>query len=428
MLWRQRKRLRAFLKNSLWVVPVGGMLAALIVAPLTRHLDSVTRFRLLGFDLEGARAAVGVIGASMLSFVVFFFSVLLVTVQIASGTLSPRIIARPFQSKVLKSCLGLFVFTFIYSLAVVGRLGEHVLLELPVFIAVTLSIVSVGAFLFVVEFVGKELRPVTVLSSVAQEGLKVIRSVYPLPWSGTVPPLPTLPKGSAGCRTVCHRGTPGAVLAFNLEGLFALALGNDCIIELIPQVGDYVTAGASLFRIYEGGDAIRSGSLRDAILLGRERTLEQDPAFAFRIVVDIAEKALSPAINDPTTGVIAIDQIQCLLQEVVERDLSSGTVCDDNGRVRVVYRTPNWEDFVSLAASEIRHYGGGSVQIVRRLRRMLTSLIAVAPPPRRPCLLEQLELLRVAVERTFPDPRDRAYALIADSQGLGGALSPADRK
>lgn len=426
MFWLQRKRLRAFLKNSLWIAPVLGMLAALVCAPLTRHWSSHTHYRFFNFGIDGARAAVGVVAASMLSFVVFFFSVLLVTVQIASGTLSPRIIARPFQSPVLKGCLALFVFTFIYGLAVLGRLEEPVV-ELPVCITLLLSIISVGLFLFVVEFVGKELRPATVVSKVAQDGIKVVRSFYPEAWSGTSQAPLDLPAKS-GCQLIPHDGHPGVALAVDLERLFTLAMENNCVIELAPQVGDFVAAGAPLFRIYGRGDGVRRRQLREAILLGRERTLEQDPAFAFRIIVDIAEKALSAAINDPTTAVLAIDQIQALLQEVAGRDLSDGMVCDHNGRVRLIYRTPNWEDFVALAVSEIRQCGAGSLQVVRRLRGMLVSLIAVVPAARRPCLLEQLELLRAAVVKSFDNPHDRAYAQIADSQGLGGALNPADRE
>jgi uncharacterized membrane protein len=418
MFWLSRKRLRAFLKNSLWVVPVFSMIAALIASPLTRHWNSRVEVRLLGFGLVGARATLGMTAASMLSFVVFFFSVLLLTVQIASAGLSPRIIARPFQSGVLKACLGLFVFTFMYGTAILGRLEDRVL-EIPVFISVVLTIVSIGAFLFVVEFFGKQLRPGTVVANVAREGLRVIRAAYPLPWSGPAS-SPTNPLPQKGfSRSIPLRGASGVVIAFHLDRLFGLAVRHDCIIELVPQVGDFVAAGAPLFRIYAGGGRMKSRQLRNAILLGRERTLEQDPAFAFRMIVDIGEKALSPAINDPTTGVIAIDQIQSLLMEVGQRDLSTGTVLDRDGQLRVVYRTPNWEEFVSLAVSEIRQYGGGSVQVVRRLRSMLVSLIEVLPPPRIPALEEQLELLSAAIERSFYDPRDRIRAAVPDSQGLG---------
>src|SRR5689334_23911225 len=174
MLWLQRKRFRTFLRNSLWIVPVSSMVAAMACAPLIRRLNSILEVRIFGFGVEGARAAVGMITASMLSFIVFFFSVLLLTVQIASVNLSPRIIVRPFQSNVLKFSLGLFVFTFIFCVAVLGRLEDRVP-ELPVCLTILLSVASIATFLFVVEFVGKELRPVTVVARVAAEGLSVIR-------------------------------------------------------------------------------------------------------------------------------------------------------------------------------------------------------------------------------------------------------------
>lgn len=396
------------------------MLAAVAWSRLTHYWDTALQLRVFDFGLQGARAAVGMIAASMLSFVVFFFSVLLLTVQMASATLSPRIIARPFQSRVLKMALGLFVFTFVYGVAVLGRLEDRVL-QIPVSVTIVLSILAIGMFLFVVEYVGKQLRPATVVASVAREGLEVIRSVYPSPWSQTPHPQCALPKNGE-CRAVTRNGASGVVVAVHMQWLFSYAVKHDCVVELVPQVGDYVPSGAPLLRIHGGSVPIRARDLRNAVLLGRERTLEQDPAFAFRIIVDIAEKALSPAINDPTTGVLAIDQLQCLLQEVGLRDLSTGTVLDSEGEIRVVYRTPNWEDFVSLAVSEIRHYGEGSIQIMRRLRSMLVSLIAALPPSRTPILREQLDLLRTAVEKAFDDPRDRVHAAVADSQGLGAVV------
>ena len=426
MFWLERRRLRAFLKNALWVVPVFSMLLALICAPLSRHLNESLRWQFLGFGMAGARSAVGLISASILTFVVFFFSVLLLTVQIASGNLSPRVIARPFQSNILKASLGLFVFTFIYSLSVLGRLEDEVL-QLPVFLTLLLSVASIGVFLFIVEHISKELRPATILTRVAQAGLDVIRSVYPQPCSPASTPEPSPSILSERCvRSLEFRRRPGVVLAFNLEKLVALAVKSQCVIELVPQVGDFVATGAPLFRIY-GGEPIRAGELRRSILIGRERTLEQDPAFAFRIIVDIAEKALSPAINDPTTGVLAIDQIQILLSEVGKRDLSTGVVRDESGQVRLVYRTPNWQDFVLLAVAEVRHYGAGSVQIMRRLRGMLEELISGLPGSRTALLYEQLDLLHNAVEQGFFDPRDRAQAEIADSQGLGGNLGQGPR-
>jgi uncharacterized membrane protein len=423
MSWLQRKRLKAFVKASLWVVPVLAMIAAMICAPLTRHLDERLKLPFAAFGLQGARAAVGLIAGAMLSFVVFFFSVLLLTVQIASGSLSPRIIARPFQSGVLKISLGLFVFTFVYAISVLGRLELQVL-QLSVFLTLLLTVASIGVFLFVVEYIGKELRPVTVVTNVAREGLAVIQSIYPLALTSasTRPPSETAFRQDV-CRRVNHDGHPGVIIAFDIEGLVQLAERNACAIELVPQVGDFVPADAQLFRIYGAARDLRDSELRASIALGAERTMEQDPAFAFRIIVDIAEKALSPAINDPTTGVLSIDQVQFLLEEVGKRDLTTGTVCDSSGNVRLVYRTPDWADFVLLAVAEIRQYGANSIQIMRRLRAMLEDLISVLSSERVPLLQQQLQLLHLSVEREFEDLADREQAEIPDSQGLGGRLA-----
>ena len=149
--------------------------------------------------------------------------------------------------------------------------------------------------------------------------------------------------------------------------------------------------------------------------------MEQDPEFAFRIIVDIAAKALSPAINDPTTAVLAVDQIHRLLRAVGERQLDTGRIHDDAGRLRLLYRTPDWEDFVGLAITEIRHFGRDSFQIVRRLRAMLENLIDTLPPNRAALLRTELALLDRGVERDFRDPEDRVRAASADSLGVGGA-------
>jgi uncharacterized membrane protein len=137
--------------------------------------------------------------------------------------------------------------------------------------------------------------------------------------------------------------------------------------------------------------------------------------------VDIAIRALSPAVNDPTTAVMAIDQIQPLLLQVGNRDLGDGKVRDSSGNLRLVFPTPNWEDFVSLGVSEVRLYGAGSIQVLRRLRAMLEDLVESLPADRHGPLRVQLSLLEEAASRNFPDAWDRQAAGVGDYQGLGGS-------
>ena len=207
------------------------------------------------------------------------------------------------------------------------------------------------------------LRPSGAVRTVARVGREVIESVYPQRLGEADETLRT-PADVAGeeSTTIPSRGD-GVILAFDLEGLLSLARRADCVIELVPAVGNFVAAGDPLFRVFRGKAALPTEALYQSVAIGQERTLEQDPSFAFRILVDIASKALSPAINDPTTAVLAIDQIHHLLRNVGSRQLQGGQLRDGEGRLRVLYRTPNWEDFVELAVTEIRQFGCQSIQI-----------------------------------------------------------------
>ncbi len=191
------------------------------------------------------------------------------------------------------------------------------------------------------------------------------------------------------------------------------------VIEFAPQVGDFVSFGEPLFLIY-GDGAVDADRLRDAVDLGSERTMEQDPAFAFRITIDIALRALSAAINDPTTAVLAIDQLHRMLRAVGERHLRTDELRDVQGRLRVIFRTPNWEDFVYLTFREIRRSGSGNFQVARRLRSMIDNLLQTLPAHRLPAIAEELKLLDREIEQKFTYPEDLALARIGDPQGLGG--------
>jgi uncharacterized membrane protein len=144
--------------------------------------------------------------------------------------------------------------------------------------------------------------------------------------------------------------------------------------------------------------------------------------FAFRVIADIAIKALSPAINDPTTAVTAIDQLQRLLHDAGRRYLRDEAILGATGQPRLILRTPNWEDFVQLSCSEIRYYGASNFQIARKLQAMLLDLMHELPQYRAPMLQREMDLLKETLDRSFVVPADRELARIADSQGLGGSI------
>jgi uncharacterized membrane protein len=421
MTWEQGYRLRHATRTSLVLWAVLSLVAALLCAPAVRWLDRETGWAVFGFSPDGARAVLGALTGSMLTFIVFVLSATLIVVQLASGQLTPRIIAIVFAMPWVKFALGIFTFTYAYTLSALGRVEDRVP-DLHVGVAVLLNLICIAVFFLFVQRLSSGLRSTSMMSLVADRGRAVIEQVYPAAYDPTRPEqaadkaLPTAPATVVG-----YGGRPGVVMAFNLGHLVQLARDGGVVVVLIPQVGDSISHGDPLFRVYNGTRPMNPDSLGGCVAVGAERTLEQDPRFVFRILVDIANRALSPAVNDPTTAVLALDRIGNLLLHLGRRRLDEGRAHDRDGNLRVVYGTPDWPDFVMLAVSEIRQYGSGSLQVDRRLRAMLEHLIRELPEARRPPLAEELALLGSAVERGFRDEADRTRAGVADYQGVGGS-------
>jgi uncharacterized membrane protein len=421
MTWLRRYRLRHFLRFSFWLVPVIWMLAAVFTLPAVRWLDAQTHWQLFGYTEDGARQILSGLSSSMLTFIVFAVSALLLVTQLASSALSPRIIASVFASRVSQTSIGVFVFAYAFALGAAARVENGHVPQLVVFAALVTNLAAIIVFFWFVYRVGSSLRPVAILSLLSRAGRKVFDEVYPNAWS-TDSRAAAAPAGAS--RLIVRGGASGTFLAFGAAELVSAAQRADCVIELVPQVGDFVANGDPLFRVHPADRDIDAAALSQMVAFGAERTLEQDPAFAFRIMVDIASRALSPAINDPTTAVLAIDQLHRDLLYLGRKQLSSGTVVDERGALRLVYPAPRWEDFVALATNEMRLFGANSIQVARRLHAMLEHLANALPEPRRPPLREELAMLRRAVERAFPDERDRSRAHTGDLQGIGHS-SPA---
>jgi uncharacterized membrane protein len=358
---------------------------------------------------------------AMVSFLVFTFGSLLIAVQVAGGQLTPRIIATTLlRDSTVKYVVGLVIFTLFFAVSALNRLDKDVY-QFIGFVAAWLGIASFAAFLYLIDYAARLLRPVSILARVGDAGITVIDSVYPDVAIGAPPPEPAGQSLGVPSRIVNHEGTSGIVLAANVLALVAAAEKTKAAIEFAPQVGDFVAMGDPVFKLYGAGAAsIDPGVLTESVVLGSERTLQQDPTFAFRIIVDIALRALSPAINDPTTAVLAIDQLHRMLRRVGQRNLRTDRIVDGAGQLRVYFRTPNWEDFVHLAFSEILACGSNNLQIVRRLRAMIDNLLATLPAHRNAALLEQRTLLDRAIVVQFKEPEQLSLARIPDPQGLGG--------
>jgi len=421
MTWLFRYKIRHFFQESFWLFPVLGILIALIVGPILRWADPRISFHIYVLQPEGARALIGPLAASLFTFVVFVISTMLLLAQLASGNLTPRVIHFVFNDTTGKIVLGLFTLSFTLSLEALGRIEQTVPL-LQVNVAIFVNLLSFALFFFFVQNVGRKLLPTLILENWAQKGKAVIHQMFPNNFSGLEnnSEASHISRAQSSSRSFNYHGPSGNFLAFGIESLVEEARRHKGRIEILPQIGDFVSRGDPFFRVSPAQAAWSESRLFTAVAIGPERTVEQDPPYAFRLIVDVASKALSPGINDPTTAVMAIDHLQGLLKLLGGRELDSGEARDIENQLRLTYATTTWAQYVSLAVTEIRIFGVQSIQIPRRLQAMLEDLIAVLPASRHPPLQEEMGLLRELVQRHYLTTIDQNRALKPDLQGLGG--------
>lgn len=427
IFWLHGYRLKRLVRNSFWFWPLMVILSTVFVAlPMVRWFDAhgyQIAFLWKGLTVDQAQVVVASFSASMLTFLVFVLSSLLTVVTLASAQLTPRIMAFTFADRQAKVLTCMLLFSFLFGTAVLGQIGsDHVPLA-----GVKITIISVLAtiilFLRFIPHLGMSLRPISLMRKVAEQGHNAIEDIYPRQYgTAASEKAERIPRAlmRKDAITVAYTGPSGVLMAFSAAGLVAAAEAAGCTIELEQQVGNFVSRGDPLFKTFPPGRPVDARVLHHLVAIGEERTLEQDPVFAFRVIVDIANRALSPAVNDPTTAVLAVDQLERLLRDLGTRQLDPGMLYDGKDNLRLIYPVPDWEDYVSLAVSEIRLYGANSIQVPRRLLACLEHLIGVLPTPRAPALREELRLLAKAVAREFLDTEDRERMSTGDRQGLGG--------
>ncbi len=422
--WRTRWRVYEYVRNSLWIVPFGFVAAAVTMGVTFPWIDEHTTTTIgITFGADAARSVLGAIAGGMITFTGFVFSILLLAVQFGSSQFSPRMLRRFLRDPTTKAALGTFMATFIYALGVLRVVGtgtnQTFVPSNSVSVAVVLLLLSMLMFLRLLTRTTHGLRVASVLGDLGRDARRVVDRVYREPAVAGEGSEPQGPEPGGPVRAVAYHGRPGIVQSADIAHLIERARDSGAVIELVPRMGDLIAEGSTLFLVHPGPGEIDDEWLRSTVATGDERTMGQDPAFAFRLLADISAKALSPGVNDPTTSVQALDQIDLLLRQVAGRRLVPGAGRDPSGTVRLWYRVPSWEDYLSLAIDETRLYGEGSVQVMRRLRALLEDLRAAVPEFRRPAIDAELALLDSAAGRVFTDYSDQLAAAASDRQGLG---------
>src|SRR6516165_5736439 len=408
----------------LWLIPmlytVASVTAGLIL-PRVEHVYLADYAE--NISVGSALAFFSSVSSGMMALTGIVFAIAFVLVQFNALAYSPRLVAMFAGSPKLFHTLGIFFATFFYSLAAIAWTDRGGSGRVPLFstlLVAILLIVSMVAFARLVQSLN-DLQIHNVLQVIGARGRSVIRARFPLIADGADPSreeieLPCVLGPMT--QTLTYSGEPGVITRFDLDVLVRLAQNAEAVVAIECGVGDTLVEDAVLLRVHGTGRKLPEQALRQAIHVGTSRSFEQDPKYAIRLLVDIAIRALSPAVNDPTTAVQALDQIEDLLLRLGRRRLEIGTFRDAAGRRRVVVPFPSWQDFLQLAFGEISAYGATSVQVMRKMQALITDLIAALPLERRGPLEEWHTHLKRSVVISFADADARTAALIEDRQGL----------
>ena len=408
-----------------WTIPSIYAATAIAVGFTFPRLESVVFPELVSrISVSAATAIYSSIASGMISLTGIVFSLVFVMVQFSATAYSPRLVMTVAKNPLVAHALGVFTATFLYAIAALSWLDHDPQATAPLLSAIVVIILllaSVAMFIGLIERVAM-LRVNRMLAFTGGSGRQAINLNYRHPFteaeagasSAAQEQWRTPPE-----QRIVYSGVPVAVERLDVPALVSQAQRAGGVIEVMPAVGDSILESSLLVVVFGASAPIDERAIRQAIILGEERTLEQDPKFALRLLVDIAIRALSPAVNDPTTAVQALDQIGDLLLRLSGRHLEVGSFRDEAGALRVVVPVPTWDDYLSLSFDEIQAYGAGSVQVMRRMKALIADLLAAAPGERRPALLARHRRLERLISHTFPDRDDRLDAFVEDRQGLG---------
>jgi uncharacterized membrane protein len=427
MSWRTRFRVGQFARGSIWLIPVlGGLAGSLLGIAAVETSRHTALPEGLTYSAGTAQVVLAAVVSASVGLTGFVVTVAVLIVQMATGTFSARYMRIFYRDRLLKVVLAVLVGTLTFSYSLLRRIEESSVPSLGVTLAGFFLAAGVLLFLVFLNRSIHRLRPVAVAALVARAGRQSFEDTLR---EATGPDAPVyLPGRYAGATPpglVVRSTRAGAVQAIDVHGLARFAREAGLLLVVRPAVGDFVPEDAPLFEVYgaDGVDDAGADRLRSMMILGVERTIEQDPAFAIRVMVDIAIRALSPAVNDPTTAVQVLDHLGEMLRLLGTSSLPVSVEGADVPSPGLVVRIRRWEDVVELAFTEIRQYGGSSVQVVRRLRAILDDLRERAQPEHRAAIEGELARLDATVEEHWRDSVDLDLARTADGQGIGGPSS-----
>ena len=386
---RLRRQLRR-LFGPFWVVPAGWSVLAVVAGLTLPELDQVVGDQVLFLfsgGVDSARSVLSSMVTAMISVTTLVFSVTLVALQLASSQFSPRVLATFLEDRLTQHTLGVFAASFLYSLTVLrsitdapeaSGLARSAVPQVAVTVAFLLVLGAVAMFLAFIHHITQSMTVSTIIHRVGDQTRDLLERSRA---RGSALPDPPVALPALSGQSVATATRTGYIDSLEPDVLCRRAGEHDVRVELLHPLGTFVPEGAPLALVQgarPGSDVDWSRMVSQGVGLARERSMDQDLTYGFRRLVDIAERALSPGVNDPTTAVQAVDEMHDILRRMSSMPRVVGVHLDADDVPRVVTTEWSFAQYLDLAVDEVAHWGKDGVQIPARLRSMLVDLGAAA--------------------------------------------------
>ena len=428
----------ASVRDSLWFAPAVAVATAVVLAifavraPTPSVGNRMAEVWLFGAGVDGAREMLSAIAASLITVTGVVFSVTIIALQLASSQFTPRVLRSFVGDRTNQIVLAIFIGTFTYSLLVLRTIQsesedrDNFIPQVAVLLAMVLLLVSIGALIVFVNHSAKSIQASVILDRETTRTLVRIRHIFPdelsAPEWETVeqPELPATPGMSIAAADAGYLQMVGA------DTLGELADDHSLTIRMDVRVGAFVVAGqplATVWPVSELDDEVRDG-IREAFMLGPERTPDQDAEYGIVEIADIAIRALSPGINDPTTAMLCIDRLSEILVALARRRPPAPVRDTTDGALRFVALHTTFDRAAGLAFDQIRHHGTSNPAILGKLLNAIGLLLPIVPPGNRRVLLGQLDAIGTSASIGLSHPGDRARvdALAAETRRVAADL------
>ena len=329
-------------------------------------------------DPQVAQTILATIATSTMTVVSIVFAILLMTLTLASTQFSPRILINFVRDQATQWTLGMFLGTFCYCIAALPAARTAPQPFAPVLttaVAMALAPLCVGVLIYFIYHISNAISVNHIVDRIARETELVIDEL--MPESRKPLQRPEMEGSFAGPLDVAVRNQQSGHIRFiDIEGLCSLAKSYGVAIRIERRVGHFVPEGVPLMRLTRGDKitAERRAALLSAIELGPTRTLQQDVEFGVVQIVDIGLRAISPAVNDPTTAISCVDQLSCILIRWIGRVAPRSFYYDPPHVLRLAIPWIDLDGLLDLAFEQIRHYAAADAAVSFRLIRALSDM------------------------------------------------------